>query len=63
MFYFLVDLLNFSVYYNHSTPYRYYQQLVFQTEAKTAGKASSAEHCDGSHHHFEWIVVISINLC
>lgn len=23
MFYFLVDLLNFSVYYNHSTPYRF----------------------------------------
>ena len=63
MFYFLVDLLNFSVYYNHSTPYRCYQRLLYRPVAKTAGKVSSAEHCDGSHHHFEWIVVISINLC
>lgn len=59
MFYFLVDLLNFSVYYDLS----FYQRLIFRPEAKTAGKVSSAEHCDGQHQHFEWIVVISINLC
>ena len=59
MFYFLVDLLNSSVYYDLSL----FQLQITQPGAKTAGKVSSAGHCDGQHQHFEWIVVISINLC
>ncbi len=43
--------------------FHFYQRLLFRPVTKTAGKVSSAGYCDGQHQNFEWIVVISINLC
>ena len=38
MFYFLVDLLNFPVYYNHSIPYRFYQRRITRPGEKLREK-------------------------